>query len=201
MHLKSYIKDKEAKIIEKEELGMNKMKKLIIASTLGVTALSLAFSFRTISAKQSDEHIPFFAYKYGNCGMGPISAFFDVNVVVYEDNTISIYTNNAEVRKDDSVVVEEEYTISQKDFDEIYDAVKHSKLYKRNKVRCDRSVCDGSNSYMTFYNSGEELVTLGGYCVKNRKYDKLRETVFEVIDMDDEIYEIRNKTEEILEEE
>ncbi len=150
-------------------------------------------------SEPTGEHIPFFKYTYDNCGYGMQSEFFDVNIVIYEDCTVSVYTDNAVVCDDRSeIVLEKEYTISQEQFDEIYEEVKDSKLYQKKKVRENTAVCDGGDSYMTFYSNGEEIVTLGGYCVSDRKFCKLETEFFDTLALRDEILEIREETEEVL---
>lgn len=181
---------------------MNKRNiKWISGSMLIIALLLLAVCRRTIS-EPSGEHIPLYKYTYNNCGMGPREDFFNVNIVIYEDCKVEIYTDNADLKEDKSeIIVDTEYTIMQSQLDSIYDSIKKTKLYKKNKVWSSKSVCDGTSSYMTFYNCGEELVTLGGYCVSNSKYKKMRELLFQILDMDEEISQIKKQTSYRLNEE
>ena len=150
-----------------------KMIPIIIAFIIIISATILIVS---LIKKNNYKHYEIIeiSYSYGD-GFGTI--------IDTSDKTIT-FTPNGKVKLSNSYnSYTETFNISQSKYNELNDFITDNLSLFDEKPKEDNSVLDGSNSSIQIKLKNGQTKKIGGYMIKNKKFNKIENKIYEIIDL------------------
>ena len=153
------------------------MKKKILPIIFVLLAVIIVAAIFFISSMKKEKYKDFeiieISYSYGG-GFGTIvdtsnkTITFTPDGIVKLSNSYNSYT--------------ETFNINQAKYKELNDFIKENLSLFNEKPREDKDVLDGGNSSIKIKLKDGQIKEIGGYMIKNKKFHKIKDKIFEIID-------------------